>query len=431
MRNPGRTQFRAKASNSPFGEGKKIGEGVAGLPRKAPLKRSNQNSMLERKKQEVDLRRDLVLEDTRTILEALPQGVVGLDLQGTILFANSSAEKLLDCDQASLIGKELHRLAHPEACRALPCSEDICPLLSLVATGKFGRVESDTFQTALNESIYVSYNSSPIKRGEETIGWIVAFEDISGKSETSNAITHYAHQIEAQNVMLQAYCEKVALAQHKLQSQTDELTILNHEMKLMNDRLQSLATTDGMTGLANHQEFQSRLRNSWNGDRRQYNVKLLSLLMVDVDYFKEYNDAFGHPSGDEALKIVAEVLKENIRSSDLLARYGGEEFVIIAWDTDSADAIALANRLCQVIEARDFPNRRVTISVGVATHDIRAQTPSLSQAWYVSPDALIRAADDALYEAKRQGRNRTFFIGDFANETPKAIATNEDIKEIA
>jgi len=121
----------------------------------------------------------------------------------------------------------------------------------------------------------------------------------------------------------------------------------------------------------------------------------MSLMMLDVDEFKSYNDSFGHPAGDAALKIVAGILNDAVRGEDVAARYGGEEFSILLPQTTSAEAAAIAERIRRQIEKTEFPKRRVTVSIGIAS--------SANETG--SPEELINAADSALYEAKNQGRN--------------------------
>ena len=117
--------------------------------------------------------------------------------------------------------------------------------------------------------------------------------------------------------------------------------------------------------------------------------------MIDVDEFKSYNDNFGHPEGDKALQIVAHGLKDTLRGADVAARYGGEEFSILLPQTTSEEAYTIAERIRQKIEAAQFPHRKVTVSIGIA---------SCSQITCTPPE-IIKAADKALYEAKHQGRN--------------------------
>lgn len=156
--------------------------------------------------------------------------------------------------------------------------------------------------------------------------------------------------------------------------------------------LEALATTDGMTGLPNHRLFQERLR----GEIRtcQANMAPVTLLLIDVDRFKQYNDAYGHPAGDEALRIVGRILKDSVRANDLPARYGGEEFAAILPNTGGAQAFVVAERIRAACEATEFPNRQVTLSIGVSTI-YEGDAPE-----------LIERADQALYAAKHGGRNR-------------------------
>lgn len=154
-----------------------------------------------------------------------------------------------------------------------------------------------------------------------------------------------------------------------------------------------LSVTDDLTGLLNKRYLRERLTEETKRSNR-YGFPM-SLMMIDVDDFKSYNDAFGHPEGDKALQIVAHGLKETLRGADVAARYGGEEFSILLPQTTSEEAHTIAERIRQKIEATHFPNRKVTVSIGIASCSHIVCTP---------PE-IIKAADQALYEAKRRGRN--------------------------
>jgi diguanylate cyclase (GGDEF)-like protein len=160
-----------------------------------------------------------------------------------------------------------------------------------------------------------------------------------------------------------------------------------------------LANTDSLTGLYNRRSFQERLEQEVDRSIRYH--RPLSLLMIDIDYFKLYNDTHGHLQGDKVLCDVAHTLKTLSRASDIVARYGGEEFALILPETDKASAETFARRLRETIAQHSFPGaeylpgKALTISVGLAS--------------YTPPDtkeAFIQAADIALYHAKRKGRNR-------------------------
>ncbi|AWJ90840.1 diguanylate cyclase response regulator [Azospirillum baldaniorum] len=179
--------------------------------------------------------------------------------------------------------------------------------------------------------------------------------------------------------------------------------VRNHLLlKRQTDLLRTLSFADGLTGIANRRRFDEVLLREW---RRCGRVQLpLSLIMLDVDQFKPYNDHYGHQAGDECLRAVAQLLAEQMmRPGDLIARYGGEEFVCLLPETDEGGAVQVAERLRETVADRRLPHAvshvadHVTISLGVAT-----ARPTLDD----TPDRLTQLADGLLYEAKRAGRNR-------------------------
>ncbi|MFY9234999.1 MAG: diguanylate cyclase [Fimbriimonadaceae bacterium] len=161
-----------------------------------------------------------------------------------------------------------------------------------------------------------------------------------------------------------------------------------------NARLELLAVTDGLTGLWNHRRFREELELRYAEHRRM--GQPFSVMMIDVDHFKQYNDSFGHPAGDAVLKEVAKVLSSICRSHESVARYGGEEFAVVLTATTSEQALQAAERFRKGIADRDWPMRAITVSIGVATTD-----PALS-----GPNELLANADAALYRSKQTGRNR-------------------------
>ncbi|QVL49657.1 MAG: diguanylate cyclase [Thiocapsa sp.] len=169
-----------------------------------------------------------------------------------------------------------------------------------------------------------------------------------------------------------------------------------------NRELAILSTTDSLTGLANRRRFDETLQTECQRATRA--ARPLSLAMLDVDWFKHYNDRYGHQAGDECLRAIAGVLSAQAhRISDLAARYGGEEFAVIAPDTDAAGMLRLVESIHSALEALALPHDasplgRVTVSIGVAV---------LAPGDMTSPDGLLRLADEALYRAKAGGRNRT------------------------
>jgi diguanylate cyclase (GGDEF)-like protein len=167
--------------------------------------------------------------------------------------------------------------------------------------------------------------------------------------------------------------------------------------------LAELASTDGLTGLANRRRLDQVLKQEWSRGSRA--GQPLSLLMIDVDHFKAFNDRHGHHGGDEALRLVAQTIAGMIRRpGDLAARYGGEEFSVVLPETDLAGAKALAEKIREAVQALPrFPNDAysITISIGIAS-----QTPTPGE----THGQLFVIADRALYQAKNNGRNRVEFI---------------------
>lgn len=182
-----------------------------------------------------------------------------------------------------------------------------------------------------------------------------------------------------------------------------KLRIKNHiELKRNRDLLKQLSTIDGLTGILNRRCFDQTFSREWT--RMLRNEKYISFLMIDIDYFKNYNDTYGHQEGDFCLKSVAEVLKKSIhRSSDYTARYGGEEFVVLLPDTDLDYASGFAEKLLDNIRNLEIPHSSsavsdfVSISIGVS---------SIKPSFGSDKDSLLKSADQALYKAKKNGRNR-------------------------
>lgn len=173
-------------------------------------------------------------------------------------------------------------------------------------------------------------------------------------------------------------------------------------LKRQSDLLRSFAFVDSLTGLANRRQFELGLPESWRHCVR-YN-KPLSLMMIDVDFFKHYNDTYGHQKGDDCLHLVAQTIDSIVRRPyDLVARYGGEEFICILPDTDLEGALSIAEKMIYEVEALSIEHNGsrissfVTISAGVASI-----LPTLDLTW----QSVIEEADKQLYQAKENGRNR-------------------------
>ncbi|MBN1550799.1 diguanylate cyclase [bacterium] len=180
----------------------------------------------------------------------------------------------------------------------------------------------------------------------------------------------------------------------------DQLERKVKELEVTQKKLYQLAITDGLTGLYNYRYFNEQLELELHRAKR-HNLNV-SVVMLDIDFFKNFNDAHGHPAGDRVLKIIARFMSNNIREIDVAARYGGEEFALILIETNKKAAAIVSNKLKGIVE--DYPffkkgaqaNGKLTISMGVATY------PDDSE----DSQTLISLADSRLYKAKELGRNR-------------------------
>jgi len=182
---------------------------------------------------------------------------------------------------------------------------------------------------------------------------------------------------------------------YRLRDGRAELDRINETLRKKNEELELLSTTDSLTGLSNHRSLMNRL--DFEVARFKKEKRGFSVLVGDVDHFKQYNDAFGHPAGDEVLQRIAEIMRDSTRKNDCCARYGGEEFVIVLPDTAIADALDTAEHIRARVAAKKFNGRKMTLSIGVASYPEDAD----------DAEAIIAVADEALYQAKREGRDRT------------------------
>ena len=208
--------------------------------------------------------------------------------------------------------------------------------------------------------------------------------------------------LEEANRQLWDSREELLAQNEELQAVQAELEVRNDELADVNVQLGELATVDALTGLKNRRVMQERLADSFRIAARYRSD--FSIVMLDVDHFKAYNDTFGHPAGDEVLKRVASLLASVARDTDYLARYGGEEFVVMMPLTGAAGACQVAERMRSAIESAHWTHRPVTASFGVACMD----------AGFANADDLVSAADSALYTSKKSGKNRVTLYVDTA-----------------
>ncbi|MBD2560219.1 MULTISPECIES: PAS domain S-box protein [Nostoc] len=227
----------------------------------------------------------------------------------------------------------------------------------------------------------------PILNGEHLWGLLIAHQC---------AAPRYWQAFEVN--LLQQLARQVAIAIHQ--------SVLYQQVQAANEELQRLATLDGLTQIANRRRFDEYLEDEWHRLKREQAP--LSLILFDVDFFKRYNDTYGHLAGDDCLRQLGSTLKSIIkRPADLVARYGGEEFAVILPNTEIQGAIYVAQTIRQAVRNLAIPHAqssvcdRVTVSLGVVSIVPNSE---------ISPQDLINAADKALYLAKQQGRDQVHAV---------------------
>lgn len=215
--------------------------------------------------------------------------------------------------------------------------------------------------------------------------------------------------LEEKTIEVSLAADETERANERLRIMTEELAGENRTLTESNEVLEQMATRDGMTGLANHRAFQERFREELsNAQRKKYP---LALALIDVDFFKQYNDQYGHPAGDDVLRSIARLLQETTRQGDLAARYGGEEFALLLPYVDRAEATQILDRLREAVSTFPFKNRRVTLSIGLC----------MSTDEESAPEQMIDKADKALYAAKSRGRNQIVAAADIFGCQPEEV----------
>lgn len=322
--------------------------------------------------------------------------------------AISSAHKLDEL--ADVLAREAVRIAKMDAAAALLFSEQG----DLVVVGAHG----------LSVESLAAYNARPLRRSDEAVAELGARsvadefdpEADSGRARAailpgarSNCVIPIMHESR-----VLGFISVSALAPTRIEEDARRLLYalasqagLAVDQIRMNEQTKIMAITDGLTGLYNHRYFQERLAAEFERARR-FNHPL-SVIMIDVDHFKRFNDRHGHIAGDAVLEGLGTLLHANARRVDVAARYGGEEFAIVLVETAAEEALAFAERLRGTVESTllaetAVPDGHVTVSIGVATNPPTAG----------GPESLLEAADRGLYEAKAQGRNRVCVVGDSA-----------------
>ncbi|WP_438446396.1 PAS domain S-box protein [Gorillibacterium sp. sgz5001074] len=305
-----------------------------------------------RKKLEEELR--VNQEHLSQVLETTPSAIMLINTEGRFTFANRKAEEMYGVPR-----EELTRRFYNDA------------------AWKIYTLEGKPFPSEELPFARVSRTLQPVNGVE------VVFEAEDG--------TRWVHSNNS-TPMLDAKGELTSV----LVSTTD-IT----QSKRLEQELHKLSTMDGLTGIPNRRHFNEVLVREWH--RAARGSKPLSMIMLDVDFFKSYNDTYGHQAGDECLKVTAALLSDEVkRAGDMVFRYGGEEFAVLLPDTDEAGAAVVAEQIRSAVERREIPHRSSPNQVLTASLGIASVIPTPLS----GPEALVAKADMALYRAKEHGRNQ-------------------------
>jgi diguanylate cyclase (GGDEF)-like protein/PAS domain S-box-containing protein len=308
-------------------------------------------ALLERDRAQEELRGSE--ERFRDLFDAMQEMVQSVGPEGKLLYANRAWREKLGYAKEEIAGLDVFRIFaedNREAARGI-------------------------FQRAIAGELFQNLPLALRTKNGETVQ---VEADITWKAEGGKPV--------ASRTIFRDITERVA--------KTKEIEIYQKKLEEANARLGMLAETDQLTGLKNRRAFQERLEEEAKFSKRH---KLpLCFLIMDVDHFKEYNDTFGHLEGDRVLARVAEILQQRARETDFVSRFGGEEFAVLLRNTRPEGALVAAELFRKTIASETWELRAVTVSIGIAPL-------GLGQG---STDEMIRAADEALYQAKREGRNR-------------------------
>ena len=318
-------------------------------------------------KRQLDLQTAVVMRLSRQnalLLNTAGEGIYGVEPDGVTSFINPAALAMLGYSGKRAVGQNQHHLFHHHHADGTPYPEENCPIFQTLHDGKRRSCE-DTFIRADGTFFPVALTVSPIRDGDQRGGAVVVFRDIS-------------------------------------------------ELKEKREALLQLATTDPLTGASNRRQFLERLDDELARLKRKGGA--VTLLMADLDHFKRVNDTYGHAAGDAVLKHFVEIVSETLRKTDEIGRLGGEEFAIVLPGEGIEGARELAERLRERIKTSPsiFENKPIPISVSIGIASLSAHDSSA--------EAALKRSDEALYSAKKTGRDRVTIHTPELSESDPSVA---------
>jgi diguanylate cyclase (GGDEF)-like protein/PAS domain S-box-containing protein len=307
----------------------------------------------------------------RAALEAAPCAILVTNTEGAITLANPEAERVFACERGDLLGRPIEDLL-PDGVRTSHVAHRT-RFVALPVARPMGRQRDLRARRSDGTIFPVEVGLNPVQTSDG-MHVVCAVVDLTERTQAAERLSQQAAMLEAANA-----------------------------------QLTELARTDSLTSLWNRRTFLEQLDIQMELSVRH--ARPMSVLILDVDEFKPYNDQYGHLAGDEILRNAAQLLRDRARRSDFLARIGGEEFGAILYEADRDGAVRLGEHLRAAVEDAQWPRRHITISVGAATIRFpsavpRPRSPERSQ--------ILSLADQALYHSKRHGRNRVTHIEDLA-----------------
>lgn len=313
---------------------------------------------------------------TKDVIHHMSTGMVVVDTQGIVLETNLSLQRYMTVQLGEPLMPEQDPLLEGE-------SE-----LSYFVRYMLGHPhESREYEYSYRqgEIRHIHIQVSPIhSHRKQLLGQILSIQDVTE---------------------LRSLIRKLNSKNAELYKQNEELTLTQKELFLANQRLEEMAITDGLTGCFNRRYLNQYLEREIMVSHRY--SRTFSLLLFDIDLFKNINDTYGHLIGDEVLRSTAKAVQDCLRQSDMMARYGGEEFTIYLPETDEQDGMVIAQRICSTVESNQVATKRGAISVTISMGMTVCRENSLSTE---DPkemlDTIFSRADAALYQAKQAGRNR-------------------------
>jgi diguanylate cyclase (GGDEF)-like protein/PAS domain S-box-containing protein len=309
-----------------------------------------------------------------SLFNKVPEAIALCDNRGLVIRINDEFRRLFDFNQAEACGHLIDELLAPENLRL-----DAATFTQAAARGEVFSTES-VRQRKDGTQLHVSIMGAPIQVHGKRVAVCGIYRDITDRKKTEQDL------LESQRLAMETYTA--------LQQRTRQL-------EEANARLERLSNLDGLTTIPNRRYFENLYQTEWRRACRE--KSWLSLIMIDVDFFKSFNDHHGHLAGDDCLKQIAQALSEKNRAGDLVARYGGEEFVALLTSNTRQGVLQAAERMrlrvkeLEISHGHSSVSPYVTVSLGIASQRVNVETDAIE---------LLQKADQALHQAKTKGRDR-------------------------